>query len=333
MTSMPIDPAQSHEILKVDHGSPFLSCRFDPTGRFVFAGAEDNSIIRWEFAANKKSSLAKHDSWVHALAFSQDGASLISGGCDGRLIWWPAAAETPEPVRVVDGHKGWVRGLATSPDGRFLLSGGNDRLVKLWNLADGALIREFAGHDSHVYSVCFHPSGEIALSGDLHGNVHQWEVATGKLVRSFDAKALWSYNGGQGVDFGGVRSLAVSADGKQLAAGGLFNASNPLGAVHDPLVLLFDWESQKVLQQHIAEGLKGSIWRVLFHPDGWLIGVTGGSTGGHVLFWKPEQNREVHRFALPNIARDLDLHPDQVRIVTSHHDRHLRISQLTPKTA
>ncbi|MFO0918347.1 MAG: WD40 repeat domain-containing protein [Planctomycetaceae bacterium] len=328
---MPIDPAKAHEVLKVDYGSPFLSCRFDPTGRFVLAGAEDNSILRWELATNQKTALAKHDSWVHALAFSHDGATVVSGGCDGRLIWWPAAAETPEPIRIVDAHQGWVRGLVTSPDGQFLLSGGNDRAVKLWNLADGTLIREFTGHDSHVYSVCFHPSGEIALSGDLHGNVHQWEVATSKLMRSFDAKALWSYNGGQGVDFGGVRALAVSADGKSLAAGGLFNASNPLGAVHDPLVLLFDWESQKVLQQHIADGLKGSIWRVVFHPDGWLIGVSGGSTGGHVLFWKPDQNKEFHRYQLPNIARDLDLHPDQIRIVVAHHDRHLRVSQLTAK--
>lgn len=328
---MPIDPAQAHEALKVDYGSPFLSCRFDPQGKYVFAGAEDNSILRWDVAANQKVSLKAHDSWVYALASSRDGATLVSGGCDGRLIWWPAAAETPQPARTIAGHDGWVRCLATSPDGQFLLSGGNDRLVKLWNLADGALVREFAGHDSHVYSLAFHPSGQFALSGDLRGNIHQWDVAAGTLVRSFSAKPLWSYNGGQGVDFGGVRALAVSVDGKYLAAGGLFNASNPLGAVHDPTVLLFEWESQKQIQQHIAEGLKGSVWRLVFHPDGWLIGATGGTSGGHVLFWKPEQNKEFHRYALPNTIRDLDLHTDNLRIVTSHFDRHLRISGLMAK--
>lgn len=331
---MPIDPAQAHEVQKVEYGSPFLGCRFDPSGRFVFAGAEDNSILRWDTTAaeNAKSPLAAHDSWVNSFAFSGDGATLISGGYDGRLIWWPIAGEKPQPIRTIEAHNGWVRCLATSPDGKLLLSGGNDRLAKLWNLADGTLIREFSGHDSHVYSVAFHPSGQFALSGDLRGHVHQWHVATGALVRSFDAKTLWSYNGGQGVDFGGVRAMALSADGKFLACGGLFNASNPLGAVHDPIVLLFEWESQKLVQQHIAEGLKGAIWRLVFHPDGWLIGANGGTSGGHLLFWKPEQNKEFHRYGLPNTIRDFDLHPDGARIVTSHHDRHLRVTRLTAKT-
>lgn len=328
---MPIDPAKAHEVSKVDYGSPFLGCRFDPEGKFVFAGAEDNSILRWDIGSNQKTTLKFHDSWVNSFAFTKDAATVVSGGYDGRLAWWPAAAEAPQPARTVDAHAGWVRCLVTSPDGQFLLSGGNDRLAKLWNLTDGTLVREFAGHDSHVYSAAFHPSGQFAVTGDLHGNVHHWEVATGKLVRSFDAKALWSYNGGQGVDFGGVRALAISADGKLLACGGLFNASNPLGAVHDPTVLLFDWETQKQLQQHIAEGLKGSIWRLAFHPDGWLIGGTGGTSGGHLLFWKPEQNKEFHSYKLPNTVRDFDLHPDNVRAVTSHHDRNLRINQLTPK--
>lgn len=330
---MSIDPAQAHEVLKVDYRSPLLGCRFDPQGKFVLAGAEDNSIVRWDIASNQKTTLASHDSWIQAFAFSADAQTVISGGYDGRLIWWPLAAETPQPARIIEAHQGWIRGLVTSPDGRYLLSGGNDRLVKLWDIAEGTLIREFSGHDSHVYSVLFHPQGEIAFSGDLRGNLHQWEVATGKLMRSFDAKALWSYNGGQGVDFGGVRSLALSADLKYLAAGGLFNASNPLGAVHDPLVLLFEFDSQKVVQQHIAEGLKGSVVRLVFHPDGWLIGANGGSTGGHLLFWKPDQNKEFHRYALPNTIRDFDLHPDQVRLVTAHHDRNLRITQLTPKSS
>lgn len=133
---MPIDPAQAHEVLKVDYGSPLLGCRFDPQGKFVFAGAEDNSILRWDIGANQKTILAAHDSWVHSFAFSKDAQVMISGGYDGRLIWWPTVGDAPKPLRTVDAHQGWIRGLVASPDGQYLLSGGNDRLVKLWNLAD-----------------------------------------------------------------------------------------------------------------------------------------------------------------------------------------------------
>ena len=74
----------------------------------------------------------------------------------------------------------------------------------------------------------------------------------------------------------GIRALAVSPDGKWLAAGGLYKATNPLGAVHEPLVLQFNWESQKVEKQQIADGIPGGvIWRLRWLGDGslMLIGV------------------------------------------------------------
>ncbi|OYW22966.1 MAG: hypothetical protein B7Z55_04020 [Planctomycetales bacterium 12-60-4] len=328
---MAINPTDAHVAAQWAHDSPLIACRFEPQGRYAFSSAEDQSLQRWQLSDGSKTILKAHDSWVFALAASHDGAAIVSGGGDGRLIWWPVAGDAPQPVRSIDAHSGWVRSLATSPDGQLLASGGNDKLVKLWNMADGTLMRTFEGHEGHVYSVTFHPSGTWLLTGDLKGLVHQWDVASGSLVRTFDAKGLWSYNGGQMVDFGGVRGLAVSPDSKFLAAGGLNNASNPLGAVHDPVVLLFDWESQKLVQTHIAEGLKGSIWRVVFHPEGWLMGASGGSSGGFVSFWKPDNPKEAHRFTLPNIVRDLDLHADGVQLITSHYDRHLRLSRIAPK--
>ena len=328
------DPAKTHVAVEWKYdASPLIACRFDPQGRYVFASAEDNTVQRWELASGNRTSLAGHESWVRALAFSKDGETLVTAGSDDTLTWWPVAAEQPTPLRSVKAHAGWIRALGVSPDGALLASAGNDLVVRLWNMADGAPVREFAGHEKHVYSALFHSSGEFLLTGDLKGVVHQWEVASGKLVRSFDAKALHSYNGGQYVDFGGVRSLALSGDGKHLACSGLHNASNPLGAVHDPLVLRFDWESQTLVQSHIAADVKGIAWRSLFHRDGYLVAVSGGSTGGVILFFNAGQDKEYHRFALPSLARDLDLHPDGLQLATAHYDRHLRISKMAEKPA
>lgn len=328
---MATNPVDSHVAAQWAYDSPLIACRFDPQMRYAISSSEDQTLQRWSLADGSRIALKAHDSWVFSLAVTPDGNTIISGGGDGRVIWWPMTGEAPQPLRSLEAHAGWVRALAISPDGQQLASAGNDRLVKLWNLADGSLVREFSGHDSHVYSVTFHPTSPFLVSGDLKGNIHQWDMNNGSIVRSFDAKPLWSYNGGQMVDFGGVRALAVSPDSRYLAAGGLNNASNPLGAVHDPVVLLFDWESQKVVQTHIAEGLKGSIWRVMFHPEGWLLGASGGSSGGFVSFWKPDNPKEAHRFALPNIVRDFDLAGDGVQLLTSHYDRHIRVSKMLPK--
>ncbi len=280
------------------------ACRFDPKSRFVFCGSEDAAVERFKLPEGTRTVInGGHSTWVKAIAFSSDGASVMSGGCDGKITWWDPAAEAPTPIRSIDAHKGWVRALEVSPDGKWLASGGNDNIVRLWNIADGALVREFKGHARHVYSVAFHPQGQFLLSGDLAGVLKQWDAASGQEVRTFDAKALHTYEGGQQVDFGGIRSMAVSPDGKWLAAGGLYKASNPLGAVHEPLVLLFDWATQKLEKQHIAEGItQGVIWRVKWLADGSLMGLTSGGSGGFLLFWKPDADKDYHRFPLPNLA-------------------------------
>ncbi len=327
------DPKQAHVVAQWPHDRPLCACRFEPAGRFVFCGSEDAVVERFNLADGARTILSGgHESWVNAFAFSKDGALAISGGCDGKIAWWDAAAESPTTIRSIEAHHGWVRSLAASPDGTLLASGGNDHMVRLWNIADGTLVRELAGHPRHVYSVAFHPQGQFLLSGDLTGALKQWEVAGGKEVRTFDAKPLHTYEGGQQVDFGGIRALAASPDGKWLAAGGLYKATNPLGAVHEPLVLLFDWESQKLEKQQIAEGItNGVIWRLAWLADGSLMGVTGGGSGGLLLFWKPDAEKDFHRFALPSLARDMDLHPDGLRVATAHYDRHVRITRLAAK--
>src|SRR5436190_10649829 len=116
MNQAAADPAQTHVAKTFAHGSPWISCRFDPQGRFAFGGAEDNRVWRFNLADGAKTELAGHESWVHALAFHPDGETLITGGYDGRLIWWQTAAEKPVPVRTVKAHNRWIRAVAVSPD-------------------------------------------------------------------------------------------------------------------------------------------------------------------------------------------------------------------------
>ena len=330
---MKADFKQTHIVNQWKNGSPLISCRFDPSGKYVFSTAEDMTVQRWELATGKKTLLpATHDSWVRGLAFVDKGKLLVTGGFDGRLMWWDALAAKPDkPMKKLDAHDGWIRHLNVSMDGKTLASCGNDHLVKLWNATDGKPIRTLSGHESHVYSVTFHSDGKHLLSGDLSGVVHQWEIATGKRVRTFDAKALHTYNGGQQVHYGGVRSISISPENKYIACSGLYKATNPLGAVNEPIVLLFDWKTGKKVNSFVAPGVRGIAWRTQFHPEGFLVTSSGGSGGGYLLFWKPGSDKVLHKLKLPNTARDMDLHQDGIQVATIHHDRQIRICRMAVK--
>jgi WD40 repeat protein len=326
------DPTETHVAKEHKHDSPLISCRFDRSGRFVFFGAQDSKVWRWEWASDQKVEMSGHDSWVRAMAFTPDGATFLTGGYDGRLVWWPATDEQPTAARTIEAHQGWVRSVAVSPDGTLVASAGNDNLVKLWNASDGALVREFLGHERYVYNVAFHPAGKDLVSGDLMGNLVHWEVATGKAVRRFKAEALHKYDTTFKADIGGLRGLVFDQAGKRLAGSGITNVTNAFAGVGNPVIAEFDWETAKETIQHVSKDkLRGAAWSLALHPDGTVIGISGGGGGGFLLFWKADQKEEFYKFKLPNTARDMDLASDGLHLATAHYDRKLRICKMADK--
>jgi WD40 repeat protein len=326
-----IDPAQTHLVREYKHTSPLVGCRIDPSGRFAFAGAQDNAVVRWELATGKKAVLAGHKSWVRALAFAAKERLLFSGDWTGRIKVWPIDADAPAARQTVAAHKGWLRALAVSPDGRTLASCGNDHLVRLWSVPDLKPLRTLEGHECHVYNVGFHPGRRALVSGDLKGIVKVWDLAKGAVVRELDAKLLHKYDAGFMADIGGVRSMAFSRDGTLLACGGITNVSNAFAGVGNPLVVLFDWKTGKHKQLLRPKvGFQGTAWGVACHPAGFVLGVGAGG-GGALWAWKPEQPLAFYTLGLPAHARDLDLHADGRQFAVAFFDGAVRVFDLGPK--
>jgi WD40 repeat protein len=326
-----IDPKQTHVVLQLRHTSPLIGCRFEPGGEYVFAGAQDNAVVRWHLASSKKVALTGHKSWVRALAFAAKEKLLFSADWAGRIIAWPIEGDNPAPRWNIQAHRGWARALAVSPDGKTLASCGNDHLVKLWSIPEGKALHELASHECHVYNVAFHPDGRSLVSADLKGVVKVWDLGKRAVAREMDAKILHKYDKSFMADIGGVRSMSFSKDGDLLACAGITNVSNAFAGIGNPLVVLFDYKSGKQKQLLRPKvNFNGTAWGVVCHPQGFILGV-GGGNGGVLWAWKPEQAQANYTLRLPNNARDLALHPDQRRLAVPFYDGFLRVYDMGPK--
>jgi serine/threonine protein kinase len=108
--------------------------------------------------------------------------------------------------QTLTGHSEAVYFVAISPDGKILASGSQDRIIKLWNLATGKLIRTLTGHSSWISSIAISPNREILASSSQDGTIKLWNLATGELIRTLTGHS------------DSVNSIAISRDGKILAS-------------------------------------------------------------------------------------------------------------------
>lgn len=342
------DPTAARLERELKHTRPLVGCRFDPSGRFLFASAEDDSVQRFDLLTGAKTAFVGHASWVRGMAFARGADprpfeerlrerrqlalqavagpvavgfpadprpfTLVTADYHGKLIWWQGDSDSPKPLKAVEAHAGYARSVAVSPDQSTVASCGNDQLIKLWT-ADGTAIRTLEGHTSHVYNVAFSPDGTRLVSCDLKGAVKDWNVKTGKAERDIDAKVLAKYDPGFMADIGGARGMAFKSDGAAVAVCGITNVSNAFAGVGNPAVVLIDWKDGKGRLLKLKDAFQGTAWGVCFHPLGGVI-AAGGAGQGRVWFWKADEV-SVHVVNVPANCRDLALSPDGSRFAVA----------------
>jgi WD40 repeat protein/beta-lactamase regulating signal transducer with metallopeptidase domain len=211
---------------------------------------------------------------VWGLAISRDGRLLAasSGRWDrpGKVTVWDLAANK----RVGVYHEGQgVPSVAFSPDGKLLVTGGWGKPALVRNTATGKVVTTLPTRGT--VRVAFLPDGKQVVSVSEGKDVRLWDARSGKEVAELKGARTR------------LQSMAVSSDGKWLAAGG----GDPQNGETDP-IYLWDLPARKLaatLKEH-----KGSVLGLAFSPDSKSL-ASAGNQDRTVIQWDVATGKVRHK--------------------------------------
>ncbi|MBY0527862.1 MAG: sigma-70 family RNA polymerase sigma factor [Gemmataceae bacterium] len=201
-------------------------------------------------------------------AISHDRKVLVTSSGDGTFTFWDLVA-AKEIRNWKPNPQIYTSGMLFAPDGKSLFTKGNDPILRQFDVENGKEIRKFGQQPNNNNRVVFFggngsntmgitPDGKTLYSGAM---LFENNMVTG-LIKRFDIE---SGKEGEPIKSGqnGFQSMALSADGKQVAWG-----------ANDGTIHVWDIEANK--EKHtFGNAQNGYAASLVFSPDGKVLATRG----------------------------------------------------------
>ena len=155
-----------------DHHSPVVSVTFSHDGTKIISGSLDGTVQLWDAVTGtflKTFALAGHYGSVALIAVSFDDSMIVSSSANGvkdiMRVW---DMVTGALLQILESHS-VILSLACSTTKHRVVSSSDSKVIQIWDILDGIILRRLYRHTSKVASIAFSINGEwIVSSGHNH---------------------------------------------------------------------------------------------------------------------------------------------------------------------
>jgi WD40 repeat protein len=246
---------------------------------------EDGNIRIWDLASGKLIGLMPQKTApVHALAFSPDGKTLVSGG-DELVRHWDLSVLGKGEValfvreKAVFNHgRATVLALAFDKDGRTLASAGTDKNVILWDAATPQRKQILKEHTGPVHALVFSSDGKTLVSAGADAQIVLWDADAGKKRQAIKT------------DYQSIAALALAPDGVTLASGGVESK----GGVELGTIRFWVLDTAKETDKPIQHG--GAVRALAFQPGNSKLTIVSGGSDHVIRAFDAKTGAQVHRW-------------------------------------
>lgn len=159
---------------------------------YVLTGDSRGLITVW---STKKRALVKnifgHIQGVNVVAFQPKSYHFVSGGDDGKLIFWNwrDGNRHKSSVFAKQEGQGKIKALAYNPNGNLLVSGGDAGKIIVWEFREkDTAIFTLEGHKGAITKLEFTKNGRYFVSSSDDNTIRIWDTKQMQVVHIYSAQ-------------------------------------------------------------------------------------------------------------------------------------------------
>ncbi|KAJ2959604.1 hypothetical protein NQZ79_g4942 [Umbelopsis isabellina] len=154
-------------------------------GRNVVSGSSDNTLRIWDTeTAECTNVLRGHKSRIWDVSTTKLGDCVASASGDGTVKLWDLKSSKANCISTLGGHGGDVYSVQYHRGETNLVTGGYDKVVRLFDVNTGAVVKTFPGHQLAVSKTIFNPLGNLIISGSKDNTIKFWDIVSGLCIRT-----------------------------------------------------------------------------------------------------------------------------------------------------